>query len=67
MAFIEGTLGFIPEPALGIAACPLGVERLTTACAALCVGAPVMYALGSGLTLAVTTYLTYVDGDEDIS
>lgn len=61
-----GTLGFIPAPTLGIAACPLGVERLTAAGAALFVGGSVFYALGSGLTLAVTTYLTYVDDEEDL-
>jgi hypothetical protein len=38
VAFVVGTLGFIPASALGIAACPDGVRQITEAGANLFVG-----------------------------
>ena len=54
-----GTLGFIPAKELGIAACPEGSRTLTYAGAVLFVAGSVLYSLGSALSLAVNTYLTY--------
>jgi len=59
VAFVVGTLGFIPGSALGISACPDGPRTMETAGAALFVGGSGCYLLGSLLTLGVVGYLTY--------
>jgi len=53
VAFVVGTLGFIPAEALGIVTCPEGVHKLTFAGATLFVAGSIFYSCGSALTLAV--------------
>ena len=65
VAFVVGTLGFIPAQALGIAACPSGTELIQRSGAQLFVLGSSLYLAGSSLTLAVTASLTY-DGLEDV-
>ena len=59
VAFVVGTLGFIPASALGITQCPEGVAKLTDAGATLFVGGSALYLVGSLLTLVVSTWVTY--------
>mmetsp|Transcript_34080 Transcript_34080/g.69692 ORF Transcript_34080/g.69692 Transcript_34080/m.69692 type:complete len:393 (-) Transcript_34080:160-1338(-) len=66
VAFVVGTLGFIPAPVLGISACPEGEHTLTTAGATLFVAGSLCYTMGSALTFVVTCWLTYADlGDDE--
>ena len=64
VAFVVGTLGFVPAPVLSIASCPEGVTKLTSAGATLFVAGSAAYLIGSTLTLLVTASLTY-DSFED--
>ena len=59
VAFVVGTLGFIPASSLGITACPDGARKLTEAGANLFVGGSACYCVGAALTLVATGYLTY--------
>lgn len=59
VAFVVGTLGFIPASVLKIDKCVDGVELLTSTGATLFVAGSCLYLLGSTLTLCVTAWLTY--------
>ena len=63
VAFVVGTLGFVPAGTLGIAGCPDGTRRMETFGASIFVLGSVFYTLGSSLTLAVISYLTYKEED----
>ena len=64
VAFIVGTLGFIPASVLSIDTCTEGVAKLSSAGATLFVAGSVLYLVGAVLTLGVTAWLTY-DGPDD--
>ena len=51
VAFVVGTLGFVPAGTLGIAGCPDGTRRMETFGASIFVLGSVFYTLGSSLTL----------------
>ena len=59
VAFVVGTLGFIPASTLGIGACPEGSVNMLTFGANLFVLGSMLYTAGSALTFGVTTFLTY--------
>ncbi|KAL1522320.1 hypothetical protein AB1Y20_017312 [Prymnesium parvum] len=62
VAFVIGTLGFIPDSVLGITACPGGKQNLEFMGAALFLVGSSAYFLGALLTLVVVAYLTYYNG-----
>ena len=61
VAFVVGTLGFIPAGPLGISACPEGAETLGRAGAYLFLGGSFLYTFGSLLALWCVATLTYGD------
>ena len=63
VAFVVGTLGFIPGSALGISQCPDGPRTLEEAGATLFVVGSAMYTLGSVLIFGFQAWNTYRDDD----
>lgn len=59
VAFVVGTLGFIPASSLGISACPDGPRTLESAGATLFVIGSVLYTVGSLLVLGFQAWRTY--------
>jgi len=59
VAYVIGTLGYIPAGSLGIAECPAGVRTLGNAGASLFVAGSAFYTLGAFITFLAVAYITY--------
>ena len=63
VAFVVGTIGYIPASTIGIGACPDGARTLQFAGGTMYIAGSVLYLIGSLLTLVFQTWQTYKDGD----
>jgi len=64
VAFVVGTLGFIPAEVLGITACPDGPRIMERAGAELFLIGSVLYTMGSLLNFGFRAWLTYRPGSK---